>query len=200
MEHRLPVLMGRRLLLREPTPADGERLFEYTSDPLVTQYLAFDGARSLDETLQFIARCEEYRRQDREYVFVIADRVTDEPRGAVGLRDLDRRTKVAQVGTWVRRQDWGRGVNTEAKALVLDFAFDQLDLHRVEARIALSNQRSRRAFERLGARREGTLRESLFKSGAFLDQALYAILVTEWRERGGGAALLAGLTEEAPDV
>ena len=48
MDHRLPVLMGRRLLLREPTPADGERLFEYTSDPLVTRYLAFDSPRSLD--------------------------------------------------------------------------------------------------------------------------------------------------------
>lgn len=200
MDHRLPVLMGRRLLLREPTPADGERLFAYTSDPLVTRYLAFDSPRSLDETLRFIARCEEYRRQDREYTFVIADRATDEPRGVTGLRDLDRGARLAQIGTWVRRQDWGAGVNTEAKALLLDFAFDELQLHRIEARIVLSNHRSRRAFERLGGRREGTLKESLHKEGAFHDQALYAILSTEWKARGGGAAAMAALAEGTPDV
>ena len=100
----------------------------------------------------------------------------------------------------MRRQDWGAGVNTEAKALLLDFAFDELQLHRIEARIVLSNHRSRRAFERLGGRREGTLKESLHKEGAFHDQALYASLSTEWKARGGGAAAMAALAEGTPDV
>src|SRR5918996_350121 len=145
MDHRLPVLMGRRLLLREPTPADGELLFSYTSDPALTRYLSFDSPRSLDETLEFIDRCEAFRRQDREYVFVIADRATDQPRGVIGLRHLDPGTRTAQVGTWVRRPDWGKGVNIEAKALLFDFAFGTLSLHRIEARIAVDNKRSRRA-------------------------------------------------------
>ena len=193
MEHRLPVLMGRRLLLREPTQADGEHLFAWTTDPLVTRYLAFDSPHSIEETLQFIGRCEEFRRQDREYVFVIADRSTDVARGVTALRHIDRAARSAEIGTWLRRQDWGAGVNGESKALLLDYAFDVLELHRIEARIAIENQRSRRAFERLGGRREGTLRESLYKEGAFHDQALYAILATEWRSRGGGAAVLEAL-------
>jgi ribosomal-protein-alanine N-acetyltransferase len=193
MDHRLPVLMGRRLLLREPTQADGELLFVYTSDPPVTRYLSFDGPRSMTETLEFIGRCEEFRRQDREYVFVIADRATDQPRGVIGLRHLDRDTRTAEVGTWVRRQDWGKGVNLEAKALLLDFAFGNLTLHRIEARIAADNKRSRRAFERLGAKHEGTLREAFYKDGGFRDQALYAILATDWQSRGGGAAILNAL-------
>lgn len=195
MEHRLPVLMGRRLLLREPTPADAEPLFACSADPHVTRYLAFASPHSIEETVEFIGRCEEYRRQDREYVFVIADRATDQPRGVTGLRHLDRSTRTAEIGTWVCRQDWGAGVNAEAKALLLDYAFDSLEFHRIEARIAIENARSRRAFERLGGRREGTLKESLCKDGIFHDQALYAILSTEWRNRGGGAVILQALGE-----
>ena len=190
--------MGRRLLLREPTQADGEPLFACTADPLVTRYLAFDTPHSIEETRQFIERCEEYRRQDREYVFVIADRLTDAPCGVTGLRHLDRATRTAEIGTWVRRQEWGTGVNAESKALLLDYAFDVLEFHRIEARIAIENGRSRRAFERLGGRREGTLKESLCKDGVFLDQALYAILSTDWRKRGGGSAILQAAGEDAP--
>jgi ribosomal-protein-alanine N-acetyltransferase len=190
MDHRLPVLMGRRLLLREPTRADGERLFACASDPEVTRFLAFDSPRSLDETFAFIDRAGEYRRQDREYVFLVADLATDEPRGMIALRHLDLQLGTAEIGTWLRREDWGTGVNIEAKALLLDFAFGPLGLHRIEARIAVGHDRSRRAFEKLGAVFEGTLRDSFRKEGVVLDQAMYAVLAPEWLARGGGAALL----------
>jgi RimJ/RimL family protein N-acetyltransferase len=195
MDHRLPVLMGRDVLLREPTPADAGRLFEHVSDPHVTRFLAFDPPRTVEDTLQFVARCEQYRREDREYVFVVASRATDEPLGVIGLRHVDLMLGTAQVGTWIRRADWGHGVNTEAKALLLDFAFDVLHLHRIEARIAVDNVRSRRAFEKLGAVYEAILRESFRKEGAVADQALYSLLEPEWRARGGAAAVLAALGE-----
>jgi [ribosomal protein S5]-alanine N-acetyltransferase len=183
MDHRLPALLGRRLLLREPTPADAERLYAYTSDREVTRFLAFDPPGSIDDTRQFIARAEVLRQQDREYVFTIADRGTDEPLGVTGLRHIDPELGTAEVGSWVRRESWGQGVNTEAKGLLLEYAFGPLRLHRIEARIAVDNLRSRRAFEKLGAQWEGTLRESLRKDGVWLDQALYAILAPAWQAR-----------------
>jgi ribosomal-protein-alanine N-acetyltransferase len=188
MDHRLPVLMGRRLLLREPTPADGERLFACASDPEVTRFLAFDPPRSVTETLEFIARVEEWRRQDREYTFLVATMADDEPVGMTGLRHLDLRLGTAQVGTWLRRSAWGTGMKAEAKGLLLDYAFGPLGLHRVEARIAVANERSRRAFEKLGAACEGTLRESFRKGSDTADQFLYAILAPEWRAGGRQAA------------
>jgi [ribosomal protein S5]-alanine N-acetyltransferase len=197
MEHRLPVLMGRRLLLREPTPADATRIFEHTTDPEVTQFLAFDPPRSPSDTLEFIGRCEQLRQQDREYTFAIAEIATDLPCGMIGLRHIDLRLGTAQIGTWLRRDDWSTGLNREAKALLLDFAFGPLALYRIEARIALENHRSRRAFEKLGGVMEGTLRQSFRKDGVFHDQALYAILAPEWSARGGGAAILGRDTAES---
>jgi len=185
MDHRLPVLMGRRLLLREPTRADGEQLFASLGDAEVTRFLAFDPPRTLRDTLDFLDRVETWRQQDREYVFLIASRATDEPLGATGLRHIDLRLGTAQIGTWLRRSEWGTGVNDEAKALLLDYAFGPLGLHRVEARIAVDHVRSRRAFEKLGAVAEGTLRESFRKDGLASDQVLYSILAPDWRARRG---------------
>jgi ribosomal-protein-alanine N-acetyltransferase len=189
MDHRLPVLMGRRLLLREPTPADGARLFACASDPEVTRFLAFDPPRSVVETLEFIDRVEAWRRQDRAYTFLVASLATDEPLGMIGLRHLELGLGTAQMGTWLRRSEWGTGANAEAKALLLDYAFGALGLHRIEARIAPDNRRSRRAFEKLGAVAEGTLRESFRKGEQVCDQILYAILAPEWRARGGRTAV-----------
>ncbi len=183
MEDPLPVLMGRRVLLREPRDDDAVPVYEFVRDREVTRFLAIDPPGSPNDTRYFIAKCREYRLQDREYVFVIADVGSDEPMGVTGLRHLEMPMRTAQVGTWVARRYWGRGVNAEAKHLLLDFAFGLLGLHRVEARIAVDNHRSRRAFERLGGRREGLLRESFFKDGRYHDQELYAILAPEWRNR-----------------
>lgn len=192
--------MGRTTMLREPTAADAEALFTWVSDPAVTRFLAFESPRHIDETRQFIARCEEFRRQDREYVFAIAVRASDQAVGVTALRHIDHGTRTAQVGTWVRRADWGRGVNRESKALLLDYAFGPLGLNRVEARIAMDNQHSCRAFERIGGRQEGVLRQSFPKDGRFSDQVLYAILACDWHASGGGAALLASRGPAEQDV
>lgn len=183
MRDSLPVLMGRRVLLREPREDDALPLFEFTSDPDVTRFLAISPPASPDDTLHFIAQCREHRGQDREYVFVIADVATDRPMGVIGLRHIDQPMRTAQIGTWLARRHWGTGANAEAKQLLLDFSFGPLALHRIEARIAVDNHRSRRAFERLGGRCEGLLRESFYKDGLYHDQDLFVVLEHEWRSR-----------------
>jgi RimJ/RimL family protein N-acetyltransferase len=158
-------------------------VYELVRDPAVTRFLAMEPPGSPDDTRFFIEKCHEFRRHDCEYVFVIADVATDDPMGIIGLRHLDRPMKTAQVGTWLARKYWGSGANAEAKQLLFDFAFGTLALHRVEARIAVDNYRSQLAFERLGGRQEGRLRESFFKGGEYFDQDLYVVLEHEWRNR-----------------
>ena len=183
MRDPLPVLMGRRVVLREPRDDDTGPLFEYTSDPDVTRFLAVAPPASPDDTRHFIAKCREHRLQDREYVYVIADAASDRAIGVIGLRHVDQPMRTAQIGTWLGREYWGTGANDEAKQLLLDFSFGLLALHRIEARIAVENRRSRRAFERLGARNEGVLRESFYKDGVYHDQDLFVVLEQDWRSR-----------------
>jgi ribosomal-protein-alanine N-acetyltransferase len=178
--------MGRRVLLREPREDDADSLFAYSSDHDVTRFLAITPPASPSDTLYYIEKCREFRLQDREYVFVIARLQDDRALGVIGLRHLDPPMQTAEVGTWLGKPYWGTGANTEAKELLFGFAFGSLGLHRVEARIAVENGRSRQAFERLGGTREGLLRQSFFKDGAYLDQYLYVVLEPEWRGRHRG--------------
>ena len=64
--------------------------------------------------------------------------------------------------------------------LVVDFAFDVLGAHRLEARAAVTNGRGNGALRKLGAVQEGVLRRSFLRNGEYLDQALWTILADEW--------------------
>ena len=69
----------------------------------------------------------------------------------------------------------------EGAALVLDFAFDTIGVHRLEARAAVKNGRGNGALQKMGAVQECRLRNSFLKNGEYLDQVLYAMLDTDWR-------------------
>src|SRR4029077_2571362 len=76
---------------------------------------------------------------------------------------------------------WGTGVFEEGAELVLEFVFNTLGVHRLEARAAVLNGRGNSALRKMGALKEGILRKSLLRGGQYLDQVLYAILDSDWR-------------------
>lgn len=108
---------------------------------------------------------------------------SDEFLGAISL-DLAREHGWAELGYWVGLPYWNNGYCTEAGALILKFAFGELELHRVQARHLVRNPASGRVLKKLGMRSEGIHREAVQKWGRFEDVASYAILVSEWGAAG----------------
>ena len=96
----------------------------------------------------------------------------------------------AELGWCLDPRHQGRGYATEAVAALMRLCFEELGLRRVMANCFADNEESWRLMERLGMRREvHTLRESLHRSGAWLDGMGYALLADEWREMGQAEAL-----------
>jgi RimJ/RimL family protein N-acetyltransferase len=91
----------------------------------------------------------------------------------------------AEIGYILGREHWGMGYAGEAQRRVIDFAFDELGLHRLEADTHPDNAASSRSLERLGFRREGLLRERWLVGGRLGDSVIWGLLADEWRERGG---------------
>ena len=89
----------------------------------------------------------------------------------------------AFVGYWVDRALAGNGLAPEATVLVLQFAIEELGLHRVEIAIVPRNQASRRVVEKLGLREEGVALRYLEIDGRWEDHVRYAITAEEWHER-----------------
>lgn len=76
---------------------------------------------------------------------------------------------------------WGSGMVTDGAKMTLDFAFDVIGVHRMEARAAVANGRGNGALRKIGAMQEGILRKSFLRNGEYLDQALWTILDEDWR-------------------
>lgn len=111
--------------------------------------------------------------------FAITGRDGDSLMGAIGLV-ISLENAHAELGYWIAKPHWNRGYCTEAAQAILAFGFDELRLHRIEARYFVRNPASGRVMEKLGMKFEGIQREAMKKWDLFEDLAVYAILASEW--------------------
>lgn len=107
--------------------------------------------------------------------------------GNIELRDLDLRSGRAEVGILIgERAWWGKGIGTDAIRALCRFAFLDLRMHRLYARVLEINPRARRAFEKCGFQEEGRERQCHFYDGRFWDAHLLGLLATEWTDAAEG--------------
>jgi len=98
------------------------------------------------------------------------------------VRSLEPGFGNAEWGFALAVEYWGTGMFMDGAQLAVDFAFEVIGVHRLEARAALRNGRGNGALRKLGAVMEGVLRRSFLRNGEYLDQALWTILSDDWRE------------------
>ncbi len=115
-------------------------------------------------------------RKHHEFQFVICDVQTGEICGAIGISQIEIENKVADLGYWVRRGYLRKGIATRALRLAIAFAFQELDLVRLELLIREENIASQRVVEKIKATKEGLLKNRLFNQGESHDAWMYAVL------------------------
>jgi RimJ/RimL family protein N-acetyltransferase len=178
-----PGIETERLLLRRFRPDDLAPFLAYRNDSEVARY---DGLTGLTE-----ARARAYIAEQMAtpagvpglWLQIAVERRSEGLIGDCGFFIDDRLPGTAEIGYRLRRDRWGQGYASEAVGAVLDWAFGALGLHRAVALIDTRNVRSMRLVERLGFRREGTFLESYAEPDGWSDEAAYAILEREWRQR-----------------
>ena len=100
--------------------------------------------------------------------------------GVIGTRKIDWLNGKVELGYWIGRAFQGRGIMTDACRAVVDYAFRELRLHRVEIQCAAGNARSAAIPQRRGFTLEGTRREAELVNGKFYDLLLFSMLKREW--------------------
>lgn len=104
--------------------------------------------------------------------------------GNVYLTDLNLTSRSAVSHVFIGNKDqWGKGLATEAYQLLLEYAFQERGLHSIRAFILEDNVASCRLHEKCGYSRDGILRESVFKNGRWQNQVIYTILEGEYRNK-----------------
>jgi RimJ/RimL family protein N-acetyltransferase len=180
----IPVIHGERVVLREFRKEDVAPIQAWVGNEEITRYLGFVMfPQSLEETTSFVERQLVRRGTPDEGVFVIALR--DDPSleyvGAVGLHGISWRDRHCELGIVIGREDLlGKGLGTEAIRLALGFAFDFLNMHKVNLTVFEYNERGRRCYTKCGFKEEGRIREQRFYNGHYWDVIIMGITREEF--------------------
>lgn len=181
-------LRTARLQLRPLHAADAAALFHIYADPQVMRYWSAppwaDPARA-DEVIA----ADQLALARGEHLRLALIRSQDDALvGTVSLFAFHEASRRAEIGYALAREAWGQGLMAEALDALVAWAFDALQLHRIEADIDPRNTASAKSLARLGFVHEGHLRERWIVSGEVSDAALYGLLRSEWRARVRGGA------------
>ena len=177
---KLPTISGSRLTLRWLTKHDAPAILTIFGDPEVMKFWSSPPLENLPAATKLIDEIHDHFFSRRLFQWGIALRETDELLGTCTLFHLDQTHRRAEVGIALATRAWGRGLATEALGLLLRFAFETFDLHRIEADVDPRNERSLRLFERQGFRREGYLRERWHHLGELHDTIFLGLLRRQW--------------------
>ncbi|WP_133179111.1 GNAT family N-acetyltransferase [Shewanella decolorationis] len=130
----------------------------------------------------YVLKALEEKARGESFPFAVRDRVSGEVVGCTRLCHWEKEHRHVEIGyTWYAKRAQRTGINTEAKLLLLTFAFESLNAIAVEFRTHWHNQASRQAIARLGAKQDGVLRNNkILKDGTIRDTVVYSIIDSEW--------------------
>jgi RimJ/RimL family protein N-acetyltransferase len=178
----LPVLTGQQVVLRELRESDAPALFALLTAQEVARFIS-PPPSTLDGFERFIAWTIRQRVAGTYVCYTVTLKGFDTAIGIFQVRELEPGFGTAEWGFALGRAFWGTGLFADGAGLVLEFVFDTLGVHRLEARAAVRNGRGNSALQKMGAVQEGVLRKSFLRNGEYLDQVLYAIVEDDWRAR-----------------
>ena len=138
-------------------------------------------ANGLENLKKYIVLALEERIKKTSYPFIVYDKRTSQYAGSTRFYDFQERHQTTQLGyTWYGKDFQGTGLNKNCKFLMLQFAFEELGLERVEFRADANNERSIAAMKSIGCKEEGILRLNCASPSGRRDSIVLSILRSEW--------------------
>lgn len=165
-----------RLELKKLDDKDAAGLLEIFSDPEVMKYWNTPPWNSIEQARQFISTSADAMRNLSSLTLGIYCKETKQLQGKVMLFNYDKESRRAELGFGIKRESWGKGIVFEASSALVEYAFNQLNLRRLEAEIDPDNTASGKALERLGFEQEGLLKQRWEIGGIVSDSAIYGLL------------------------
>lgn len=179
------MITTQRTILRPIEPADAEQVLAYRSDAETNQYQGWI-PKSLAEVNEYIAKKpDQINQPETWFQLIIVEKESQTVIGDIGLHFIDTDNFQVEVGCTLSKTQHGKGFATEALKAAIDYVFRELNKHRITASIDPGNTASIQLFERLGFRKEGHFKESLWIDGKWVDDIIYAILQREWMAKAG---------------
>ena len=175
-------LENDNVLLRPLEFTDIDHLLEFSlNEPEIWKYSLAQGSGK-ENMIKYISDAVLARASNKEYSFIVFDKIKNRYAGSTRFYDIQLAYKTIQLGyTWYGKEFQGTGLNKNCKYLLLEYAFEILQLERVEFRADNRNERSKAAMLSIGCKVDGILRSNLpDNAGGRRDSIILSILRNEW--------------------
>ena len=180
---RLPVIETERLILRKLTMRDASDMFRYCQDKEVARHVLWEAHTSILETRAYIRYNLYQYRSGEPASWGIVLRETNRVVGTIGYMSYNADNSTVEIGYSLTREQWSKGLMTEALRAVIDETFHTLKVHHIEAMHFTDNPASGRVMAKCGMTHEGHMRERICCKGVFRDVEMWGILRKDWEKQ-----------------
>ena len=163
----IPTLHAARIALRPMHSIDAEDMYDYAKREEVTEFLLWSPHPSVSYTRDYLRYVEGRYALGDFYDWAIIDQESRRMIGTCGFTKINTDHDSGEIGYVLHPDFWGKGYAVEAARCVMDFGFEILGLHRIEARFMKGNERSLRVMEKLGMSFEGYHVDEIFVKGEY---------------------------------
>ena len=173
--NQFPTITTDRLLLRQLRPEDIHDVFRGLSHPDVIKYYGVS-YQTLEDTQKQMDWFAAQEADGTGLWWAVCSRDNSEFYGTGGLTDISKEHRKGEIGFWLLPEYWGRGIMGEAFPLIVQYGFEEMDLHRIEGFVEHNNQNCQNALRKVNFKFEGTMRDCEVKDGKFISVDIWAAL------------------------
>ena len=168
--------------MRRVDTDDLPRFVEWLNDPDVRRGMSAYLPLSLTEEEKWYESLADREPDERPFAIDIRTETGWQHVGSTSFFDFDWRNRTAEFGILIGEKTvWNQGYGTETTRLMLQHAFQTLNLHRIMLRVFSHNPGARRVYEKVGFVHEGTMRQAEYQEGEYLDVHIMSVLREEWQ-------------------
>jgi len=173
-----PELQTNRIYLRSITTEDQPLIFKGLSHPDVIKHYGVS-FKTLEETKEQMDWFADLEANGKGIWWAICAQSDDAFLGAGGFNNLDIQNRKAEVGLWLLPEYWGNAYLRDAMPLMTRYAYEKLNLHRIEGFVESDNVKCKRAMAKVNFTNEGTMRDCEIKDGKLISIDIFAQLSTD---------------------
>jgi ribosomal-protein-alanine N-acetyltransferase len=171
-----PILTTERLVLRQFTKEDLPEIFKLRTDARVSKYITRPDFKSMEDAEVYIAKMTNLISNNESIIWGITKKGEDKVMGSICLWHFRKEDYRAEVGYEMRPEFWGKGIMSEAMVAIVDYGFNTLKLHSIEAIINPDNAATIKLLTRNKFVKEAHFKEHYFHNGEFRDTGVYTLL------------------------
>lgn len=180
---KFPIIKTERLILRAFTQEDAPYLFKMRTNDRLMKYVDTKRPDRIEDTIEKIELMNLDFHNKKGISWAIIKKDSDEVIGYIGYWRLWKEHLRAEIGYILHPDWWGKGIMSEALNKILDFGFNNLKIHSIEANVNEQNIASMTLLKRKGFKQEAFFRENYFFEGKFLNSVIFCLLEQDFKRK-----------------